>query len=196
MKKDLEVRVNVGLGIGIEKAVFQQGFVDAPLPKKAPVYPNIREISLENKLFPIDQVIKLMGRRSLKINAAYTGYAVERLMGKGLLKPVYRHPLSELAAINNGHRHSWCNAIVDFGAYFGIELLKDDEIFLFDKKKTSEEVLVETYCSGVKVYKPVDITTIRARVKASNLDTKIKKTLMGMIIDACEKFVMYSSVYH
>ena len=189
MKKDLEARVNVGLGIGIKKAVFQQGFV--------PAYPNIRKVSLENKMFPIDQAIKLVGRRPLKIDAAYTGYAVECLMEKSLLKPVYRHPLSGFeSAVDNGHRMSWCSAIADFGEYFGIELLKDDEVFLFDKKKTSEEILVQHYWGSVKVYKPVDIATIRARIKASNLDTKSRKTLMGMIIDACEKFVMFSSVYH
>ena len=174
MKKDLAVKVSVCLNVGIEKAVFQQGFVDAPLPKKAPVYPNIQGVCLEEKLFSIDQVIE-----------------------RDLLPPTYRHPLSGFkSAINNGHRLNWCNAIADFGEYFGIELLKDDEVFLFDKKKTSEEVLVQHYWAGVKLYKAVDISEIRARVKASNLDTKSKKLLMGMIVDACEKFVMFSSVYH
>lgn len=197
MKKDLAVKVNVNLNVGIEKAVFQQDFVDAPLPKKAPAYSNIQEISLEEKLFPINQAIELVGHKPLKINTSYIGYAVKRIMKNDLLAPTYRHPLSGFkSAINNGHRLNWCNAIADFGEYFGIELLKDDEVFLFDKKKTSEEVLVQHYWAGIKLYKAVDISEIRARVKASNLDAKSKKLLMGMIVDACEKFVIFSSVYH
>ena len=174
MKKNLEVKVNVCLNVGIEKAVFQQGFVDAPLPKKAPAYPSIQEMFLEEKLFSIDQVIE-----------------------KDLLATTYRHPLSGFKSIiNNGHRLNWCNVIADFGEYFEIELLRDDEVFLFDKKKTSEEVLVQHYWAGVKLYKAIDISEIRARVKASKLDAKNKKLLMGMIVDTCEKFVMFSSVYH